>query len=101
MKPRLIVPLLGAAALVLSGSAALAKDCPHGGKRPSFESLDADQNGALTPDEFTAGAQARAADKFQKLDLNQDGVVTQDEVGTAKEQWREKRRERRKNTLPM
>jgi hypothetical protein len=100
MKPRLIVPLLGAAALVFSASAAVAKDCRHG-KRPSFEDLDADKNGALTADEFAAGATARANEKFQKLDLNQDGVVTQDELATAKEQWRQHRRERRKSSLPM
>lgn len=99
MKSRIIVPLLGAAALALSATAALAKDCDHGGhgRRPSFEDLDADKNGALTADEFTAEAQARATDKFQKLDANKDGVVTQDEVAAMKEQHRA----RRKNALPM
>ncbi len=96
MKSRIIVPLLGAAALALSATAALAKNCDHG-KRPSFEDLDTDKNGALTPDEFTAGAQARASQKFDKLDANKDGVVTQDEVAAMKEQHLQ----RRKNALPM
>jgi len=94
MKQRLIVPMLGVAALFAATSA-----FAHGGyhHRPTFQELDKDGNGVLTLDEVTGACQARATERFNKLDANHDGKVTQDEIAAA----REAHRERRKQEVPF
>jgi hypothetical protein len=95
MKRRLIAPMLGAA--LLTGTAAFA--CP--GKHMSFEALDTDGNGGLTAEEFTAGAQARAAEKFSRIDGNADGVITKEEMEAAHQAFRERHMQRRNSSLEL
>jgi hypothetical protein len=65
------------------------RGCGRGhGKRPSFEELDQDKSGSLTPDEFIAAAQARATERFNRLDADKNGVVTQEELAAAKARWK-------------
>ena len=89
MKQRLIVPMLGVAALV-AASTAFAHGSHH---RPTFQELDKDGNGVLTLDEVTSAAQARATARFNKLDANHDGQVTQDEINAARQAHREHRKQ--------
>ena len=91
---KIIVPMLGAAALVAATSA-LALDGYH--HRPTFQELDKDGNGVLTLDEVTGACQARATARFNQLDANHDGQVTQDEINAA----RQAHRERRKQEVPF
>jgi hypothetical protein len=93
MKQRLIVPMLGVAALV-GATTAFAHGYHH---RPTFQELDKDGNGVLTLDEVTGACQARAAERFNKLDANKDGQVTQQEI----DQARQAQRERRKQEVPF
>jgi Ca2+-binding EF-hand superfamily protein len=44
-----------------------------------FDTLDADGNGELTADEFTANVAERAQAFFTRMDRNNDGVVTSDD----------------------
>ena len=91
---KLIVPMLGAAAL-FAATSAFAHDGYH--HRPTFQELDKDGNGVLTLDEVTGACQSRAAERFNKLDANKDEQVTQQEVDAA----RQARRERRKQEVPF
>ena len=91
---KIIVPMLGAAALVAATSA-FAHDGYH--HRPTFQELDKDGNGVLTLDEVTGACQARATARFTKLDANHDGQVTQDEIAAA----RQAHSERRKQEVPF
>jgi EF-hand domain pair len=84
--------ILGFGAAVLGASVAVAGACDHGGRheamraavQASFTQADADGNGSLTADEFTAFQEAMraqmAAHRFQRADTNGDGVVTLDEL---------------------
>jgi len=92
MKQRLIVPMLGAAALVAATTA-----FGHGYHRPTFQELDKNGDGVLTLDEVTTAATARATERFNKLDANHDGQVTQQEIDAA----RQAHRERRKQEVPF
>jgi len=91
---KLIVPMLGAAAL-FAATSAFAHDGYH--HRPTFQELDKDGNGVLTLDEVTGACQARATERFNKLDANHDGKVTQDEIAAA----RQAHSERRKQEVPF
>ena len=91
---KLIVPMLGAAALFAATSVFAHEGSHH---RPTFQELDKDGNGVLTLDEVTGAAQARATARFNKLDANHDGQVTQDEINAA----RQAHRERRKQEVPF
>lgn len=44
-----------------------------------FDAMDADGNGELTADEFTAKVSERAERVFARLDRNEDGMVTSDD----------------------
>ena len=87
---KLIVPMLGAAAIFAATSA-----FAHGGyhHRHTFQELDKDGNGVLTLDEVTGACQARATDRFNKLDANHDGKVTQDEIAAARQAHRQRRQQ--------
>lgn len=60
-----------------------------GGERPSFESVDADQSGGWSLEEFTSNAPSNAADGveelFSKLDADGDGSLTKKEVASIDE----------------
>ena len=76
-------------------SPALAGDKHHGGdkhhKGGMFNTLDLDNNGEITREEF----QAFHATKFTEMDTDNSGTVTREEAEAAKAKWKEKMQERR------
>jgi len=79
------VALLGAAALPAATRANQADFAAARDK--AFAAADADGNGVLSPDEFTAFhdamRQAFEAKRFAKIDTNGDGVISHDELAAA------------------
>lgn len=55
-----------------------------GAQRPDFATLDADGNGAITPNEMAAHQQAR----FASMDTNGDGAISAEELSSAMMQRR-------------
>lgn len=53
------------------------------GERPAFEDIDADGNGAVTPEELRAYGTAQAAERFAAADANGDGRLTAEEMAAA------------------
>ncbi|MHB9027055.1 MAG: EF-hand domain-containing protein [Armatimonadota bacterium] len=95
MKTRnLLVPAL--ALVLLTGSALCAGAQKPGpgpqGQKPQspFEMMDANKDGAVTLDEFSAKPLAR----FAELDANKDGKVTKAEIDKAVADLREKMKQR-------
>ena len=78
--------LLGAAALPMAARAHPAD--VSAARDKAFTEADADGNGVLSPDEFTAFHQAMVrafeAARFAKIDGNGDGVLSKDEVAAAR-----------------
>jgi Ca2+-binding EF-hand superfamily protein len=52
----------------------------HSRLRDSFDRLDADKDGLLTPDELRAGRHAHGHSGKPRLDTNGDGVINRDEA---------------------
>lgn len=81
------------ATLALTAGVALAQGHRQG---PDFAAMDADGDGAVSLEEFTAFAQSRAASRaeqmFTRVDADEDGVVTQAEFDTAREAFRDRQR---------
>ena len=67
--------VLGAITLVGSTSA-MARGGPDGGERPSFQELNANNDGVLTLEDFAAMKAAR----FAEADTNNDGSLSVDEL---------------------
>lgn len=83
MKTTLLVAAI-AAGITLAASGAQARD-GHGDRAsrmqmPTFEQLDANGDGAVTPDEITAAMQAGASDRFAAADTNGDGGLSVEEM---------------------
>ncbi|MBI2190833.1 MAG: hypothetical protein HYU36_02465 [Planctomycetes bacterium] len=57
----------------------------EGGRQqgPSFESLDKNQDGRVSPEEFRGGEKA-----FNRADANKDGTLTSDEWAQARGKWK-------------
>lgn len=60
-----------------------------------FKASDADGDGALNLQEFTADSAKRAEAAFTRLDANADGKVTQEEMMAGFEAMRAKMKERK------
>lgn len=96
--PHLKSAALAALAVVVTASAAWAAspapksgDKPH--QKPTFETLDANKDGVLTPDELKARKAARAERMFKRVDANADGKIDKAEFDA----WKAKRAEKRKH----
>lgn len=59
---------------------ACGKHCQHHG----LQDADANKDGAISHDEFTAAHKARAEKMFEKLDANKDGKIDETEHKTGK-----------------
>ena len=60
------------------------KQPPRGGDRhPMFEAMDANKDGKVTADEFTAQGAEFAKKRFAAIDANSDGKITEDEFKAA------------------
>ncbi|WP_050931422.1 EF-hand domain-containing protein [Aestuariivita boseongensis] len=66
-----------ASAVLVTGVATVAQ--AQGRERPSFEMLDRDGSGEITPDEMRAMREAR----FAENDANGDGLLSRDEMKAA------------------
>ncbi|MGR3316244.1 EF-hand domain-containing protein [Roseovarius indicus] len=99
MKNGFLIASLGAA--ILAGAAtqgaAAGDDMSkgHHGKRPSFEELDANGDGAVSREEMQARMQARFAD----ADADGDGKITREEMSARMEARQAERRERFLNRM--
>lgn len=78
-KTGVMLVLLTAAAVVHFGQAAHARGVGDGEARPTFESLDANGDGALTAEEFSAPRDHWIAN----ADSDSDGALTMEEVAIA------------------
>ena len=87
--PLALMALAGVVAAGL-GSAALAQQGPMNGPEMmmSFDAVDANKDGKITPDELEAFRKARAAE----ADLNKDGMVSAEEMVAFGEQMRAERK---------
>lgn len=65
-------------------------DRGHHGKRPSFEELDTNRDGAVSREEMQARMQAR----FDEVDADGDGKITREEMSARMEARAAERRER-------
>jgi hypothetical protein len=73
-------------AATFSTSAFAAKPPRDGGpKGAGIEKLDTNGDGAVSREEFEAGAMEKAARFFDRLDTNGDGVLTEADRNRAKE----------------
>lgn len=77
--------MVGLTAAILAGGLSVAQADSHKGKmgkgmgmQHSFEELDADADGKITPEEMTAHMQAR----FEGADTDGDGALSKDELVT-------------------
>ncbi|MDW3225558.1 MAG: EF-hand domain-containing protein [Paracoccaceae bacterium] len=75
MKNTVFIGLVAATAIAIAGSAAMARGDRHGAP-VAFETLDANADGAITPEEM----QAARALRMSTVDTNGDGFLTLEEL---------------------
>jgi uncharacterized membrane protein YebE (DUF533 family) len=63
------------------------KACAH--KKHGMQDADANNDGAISRDEFMSSHQARADKKFAMMDANNDGKIDQAERDAMKAKWKE------------
>lgn len=99
MKNGILMASLSAAILAGAATQSIAAgddmDRGHHGKRPSFEELDTNADGAVSKDEMQAHMQARFAD----ADADGDGKITREEMSARMEARQAERRERFLNRM--
>ncbi|MEQ8895751.1 MAG: EF-hand domain-containing protein [Roseovarius sp.] len=99
MKNGILMASLSAAILAGAATQGVAagddKDRGHHGKRPTFEELDANGDGAVSREEMQARMQARFAD----ADADGDGKITREEMSAQMEARQAERRERFLNKM--
>ncbi len=93
MKKNMVLATLAATLTVIGFSSSAYADGHKGGHRnmPSFETLDANADGQVTQDEFTALARTR----FDTADTNSDGLLSAEEMSAMSSQDMKKRHEKR------
>lgn len=87
--------LLAGACALGTTLALAAADGARGPRAAAFGNADSNHDGRLSQSEWQSARLREATEKFRRMDANRDGALTPEELRAAREQRREQRRERR------
>lgn len=84
MKTTLLVAAIAAGITLAAGAQAREANGDRGARKqmPTFEQLDANSDGAVTPDEIATAMQAQSAARFADADTDGDGALSAEEMKT-------------------